>query len=79
METSSYGSKPKKELRQKTESTSRVEVGDHVLEGDALKRSGQVRQAVKASTEVHRTLRDTQEGEYNCISVGVTTECIRCP
>ena len=41
--------------------------------------SGQIRQAREASAEVYWALRDTRKGGHSCISVGATTELIRCP
>ena len=32
----------------------------------------------KAVAEVYRALRGTQEGRYNCLSIGITTEFIGC-
>ena len=40
--------------------------------------NGQVRQAGKAIAKVCRALRDTQEGEYNCLSIAFTTKFIGC-
>ena len=41
--------------------------------------SDQIRQAREANAEVNWALRNTREGGHNCISVGTTTEFIKCP
>ena len=38
--------------------------------------SDQIRQAREASVEVYRALRDTREGEYSCVPVGITTSLL---
>ena len=40
--------------------------------------SGQIQQAREANAEVYWSLRGTREGGHGCISVGATTEFIRC-
>ena len=41
--------------------------------------SDQIRQVKEASVEVYGALRGTREGGHSCISVGATTEFIKCP
>ena len=38
-----------------------------------------VQQAGETIVEVYRALRDTREGGYGYISVGVTTKFVECP
>ena len=40
--------------------------------------SGQILQAREANAEVYWALRDTRDDGHNCLSIGITTEFIRC-
>ena len=41
--------------------------------------SNQIKQTREASAKVYQALRDTREGGYIFLSVGATTEYVRCP